>query len=270
MNYFIDFEANIANEIISVGCVNENGETFYSLIKPTKRINPFIEELTGITNTMVETAEDINTVFAKFFDWINKEEDKAKFFCYGDCDINFVLKALKHCNNLQAQLALSLIASNLKDYQLSVKKYFKVNQAIGLVKLISYYRNETVSQSHDALEDALWLKEVYEHINLEELTDCPFSAYKEENQNKSSNNQEKYICQCKKNQVKIEVRVDKHTTYGFKSCGAAADWLINNKFKVQKDDIDRNKICNRINSASLNNKLYFGWTWARKEKEDNV
>lgn len=266
MNYFIDFEANIANEIISIGCVNEKGETFYSLVKPTSRINPFIEKLTGITNEMVKTAEDINVVFAEFFNWIKKEEDKAKFFCYGDCDINFVSKALKHCNNLQTQLVLSLIASNLKDYQLSVKKYFKVDRAIGLVKLISYYRNETVSQSHDALEDALWLKEVYEHINSEELTDCPFADYKKKNQNKSK----KYFCQCKKRDVKIEVYIDKYTTYGFESCGAAADWLINNKFKEQKDDIDRNKICNRINSASLNNKLYFGWTWARKEKEDDV
>lgn len=267
MNYFIDFEANIANEIISVGCVNENGETFYSLIKPTKRINPFIEELTGITNTMVETAEDINIVFSKFFDWIKKDEDKAKFFCYGDCDINFVSKALRQCNNLQAQLVLSLIASNLKDYQPVVTRYFKINQAIGLVKLISYYRNETVSQSHDALEDALWLKEVYDHINSEELTDCPFPGYKEENQSKDKY---KYICQCKKRNVKIEVHIDKYTTYGFKSCGAAADWLINNKMKDQKDNVDRNKICNRINAASLSDKLYFGWTWTRKENEDDV
>ena len=35
MNYFIDFEATqFSNDIISIGCIDENGEEFYSLINP--------------------------------------------------------------------------------------------------------------------------------------------------------------------------------------------------------------------------------------------
>ena len=38
MKYFIDFEATqFSNEIISVGCVREDGKEFYSLVRPEKR-----------------------------------------------------------------------------------------------------------------------------------------------------------------------------------------------------------------------------------------
>lgn len=35
MKYFVDFEATqFAGEIISIGCVREDGKTFYSLVAP--------------------------------------------------------------------------------------------------------------------------------------------------------------------------------------------------------------------------------------------
>ena len=51
MKYFIDFEATqFSGEIISIGCVDENGRQFYTLVKPAKmsEMTDFIEELTGI------------------------------------------------------------------------------------------------------------------------------------------------------------------------------------------------------------------------------
>ena len=43
MKYFIDFEATqFTGVIISVGCINENGDEFYSLVKPDKPITKFI------------------------------------------------------------------------------------------------------------------------------------------------------------------------------------------------------------------------------------
>ena len=52
MRYFIDFEASqFAEEIISVGCVDESGRSFYSLVRPKKpkKVTDFITKLTGIT-----------------------------------------------------------------------------------------------------------------------------------------------------------------------------------------------------------------------------
>ena len=50
MRYFIDFEASqFAEEIISVGCVDESGRSFYSLVRPKKpkKVTDFITKLTG-------------------------------------------------------------------------------------------------------------------------------------------------------------------------------------------------------------------------------
>lgn len=59
MKYFIDFEATEnSNEIISVGCVDENGGEFYSLVQPHKieKLTEFITDLTGITTEDLQNA----------------------------------------------------------------------------------------------------------------------------------------------------------------------------------------------------------------------
>ena len=72
MKYFIDFEATqFTNEIISIGCVREDGNSFYALVKPKKQkaITPFITDLTGITKDMLENEKSSDEVFENFFDW---------------------------------------------------------------------------------------------------------------------------------------------------------------------------------------------------------
>ena len=67
MKYFIDFEAmQFSNEIISVGCVSENGEKFYSLVQPkkAKKITDFITTLTGITYEDLDCAPSADKVFS--------------------------------------------------------------------------------------------------------------------------------------------------------------------------------------------------------------
>lgn len=71
MKYFIDFEAmQFSNEIISVGCVSENGEKFYSLVQPQKaeKITEFITSLTGITYEELFSAPSADKVFSEFYE----------------------------------------------------------------------------------------------------------------------------------------------------------------------------------------------------------
>ena len=64
MNYFIDFEATqFSNDIISIGCIDENGEEFYSLINPGEgKLTSFITELTGITDEMLNKADSLDII----------------------------------------------------------------------------------------------------------------------------------------------------------------------------------------------------------------
>ncbi|MBQ4213637.1 MAG: hypothetical protein II673_00550, partial [Ruminococcus sp.] len=115
MRYFIDFEASqFAEEIISVGCVDESGRSFYSLVRPKKpkKVTDFITKLTGITREEVLAAATADEVFSKLYDWLDKSE-AVKFYCYGDCDRRFAFNTVVTAEDFRAQTALSLIIANI-------------------------------------------------------------------------------------------------------------------------------------------------------------
>ena len=64
-------------EIIEVSALKYRGEVlhdgFSTLIKPTQPITPFITNLTGITNEMVEDAPDIEDVMKDFYEFVGKD-----------------------------------------------------------------------------------------------------------------------------------------------------------------------------------------------------
>lgn len=276
MNYFIDFEATqFSNEIISIGCVREDGETFYSLVKPKKKLTNFIINLTGITQEMIDSAPNSDEVFEKFFNWLCQSEVDACFLCYGNSDLGFVKKNLENSTNLKAQSALSLIGMNLHDYSKTVETHFGLVQHIALKKIVAYYRGvDEVEQTHNALEDALFLKEIYDNIQKEDIVvKCPFPEYaniinnslKEQeifpveqrirvNYNDYSDN--KYqICLCGGKKGGI-VRIT------FTSLDAAINWIIdyNKMYNPIRENIARN-----ILKANNMNKKYCGKYWRIKE-----
>lgn len=181
MKYFIDIEATqFSNEIISIGCVREDGETFYSLVNVAKnKMTNFITELTGITKEDVAEAPSSDEVFTNFYNWIIQDETKAQFFCYGNSDLSFIKRNLNKATTIKAQMGLSILALHLIDYSKCVERHFGLVKSISLKKVLAYYRQVTeVKQNHNALEDALFLKEIYDRINDEDdVVECPFPGY---------------------------------------------------------------------------------------------
>ena len=181
MKYFIDLEATqFSNEIISIGCVREDGETFYSLVNVAKnKMTNFITELTGITKEDVAEAPSSDEVFTNFYNWIIQDKTKAQFFCYGNSDLSFIKRNLNKATTIKAQMGLSILALHLIDYSKCVERHFGLVKSISLKKVLAYYRQVTeVKQNHNALEDALFLKEIYDRINDEDdVVECPFPGY---------------------------------------------------------------------------------------------
>lgn len=187
MKYFIDFEATqFTQEIISIGCVNENGKEYYSLIKPKKMKNltKFITELTGITQEMLVAERNSDEVFAEFFDWMQKDcnDSVAEFYCYGTSDKEFLRKNLKdRTNNFKAQAALSMIMGNLINYSMNVRTHFGLIKDVGLSKVADYFNSSEIAsiQNHNALEDAKMLYKVYLGVeNEKEIIGIPFIEYR--------------------------------------------------------------------------------------------
>lgn len=180
MKYFIDFEATqYTHEIISVGCVREDNETFYSVVNVKRsHMSNFITKLTGITKEEVAAAPSSDEVFSSFYEWIEYDTNPV-FFCYGDTDIAFIKANLLRTNDDRATAALRYISLNLVDYSKYVQTYFGLHKPIALRRLIAYYRGlDIIEQAHNALEDSYFLKEVYDHVSIEEPDINAFPDYK--------------------------------------------------------------------------------------------
>ena len=258
MKYFIDFEATqYTGEIISVGCVDENGREFYTLVQPhkIKKLTKFITELTGITAEDLQNAPTVDEAFSVFYDWLDASQP-AEFYCYGYSDKEFVRHTLRYAASFYAQCGLGLIKSNLADYAQTVKEHFLISNDIALIKVVEYYRKEPVKQSHNALEDALLLKEIYDNMQNEVITECPFPDHqisiKAENAPESAG----------KPAVQIEA-VQGNTTVSFSSYKKAADWVMRTLISKNATVTDKTKsrISNHIRRSIEKDELYFGFKW---------
>lgn len=170
MKFYLDFEATrFSNRIISIGCVAENGKTFYTLVKPgkKKKVDKFITELTGITNEMLAEAPSADQAFAQLADWFEENSSgiAPEFYCYGDSDAVFIQHTLADMEDTKACLCAMAIGGNLIDYAGVVKKFFvaKSDMALRKVYMLIQSKQELV-QKHDALEDALMLQCVVENL----------------------------------------------------------------------------------------------------------
>jgi len=76
LNWF-DLETTGLNpfkdEIIEVAVLNNDGNKYSSLVKPKKRITPFITNITSITNDMVEEQPDEETILKRFVEFIKAD-----------------------------------------------------------------------------------------------------------------------------------------------------------------------------------------------------
>lgn len=284
MNYFIDFEATqFSNEIISIGCVRENGDTFYSEVRAKKKITSFITSLTGITDEQNKKADSSDDVFRAFFKWLCEyPQDRAIFYCYGNSDFNFVKKNLNLTHNLGAQAALSVIGMNLYDYSATTKAHFGLAKNISLIKLVAYYRGvESIEQAHNALEDALYLKEVFENVSIEkEVLGHPFPDY--ENDLPNIKDIESFLDGSKASTKSprellrsVKHRIDMYDCQGdvieesFDSIQEARNYLIKKLGSIDKWKVDKNKIENKIINANRTKTQYTGHYWSIVILEDS-
>ena len=169
MNFYLDFEATrFSNRIISIGCVAGNGNTFSTLVHPgKKKVDKFITELTGITNEMLEGAPDANLAFIELYNFIvsNHDGEAPCYYVYGNSDVDFIKATLRHMSHPLACMCAQAIGGNLIDYATTVKKFFVAKSDLALRKVYMLVQEEkSLVQKHDALEDALMLQTVVDHL----------------------------------------------------------------------------------------------------------
>ena len=170
MNFFIDFEANSpTNEIISIGCVSETGETFYELLKCSTPLSPYVKKVTHLTQKDIDKADDAEKVFNRFFDWVIRTSNGAywndlNFYHYGQGDAAFVKATIGHIKKSCLYQLMAVLAIRMIDYEKSVRRAFESADSIALIGAANYFKEKPEDQTHNALDDAELLRFVYENI----------------------------------------------------------------------------------------------------------
>lgn len=170
MNFYIDVEATQpANEIISIGVVAENGDTFSSLVQPTlSELDNYVSELTHITKTDLEEAPDIDLVLSRLSDWIINRAGyflNAHFYSYGN-DCTFFKATLPAVKSTKSFICIACIMANLQDISSHVFDFF--HGTVSLINAFNYIKCLNNEQKHDPLEDAQMLRTIIDFTRCNE------------------------------------------------------------------------------------------------------
>ena len=276
MKYYIDFEATqFSNEIISIGCVREDGEEFYSLVKSNKKLTDFIVKLTGLTQEMIDEAPGPNEVFKSFWEWCHQGDSVPEFYCYGNCDTSFVKATFNKTTDFTAASMLGYLSLRLNDYAPIVKAKFGLIKNIALVKMAEYFKGEEIIQRHNALEDAKMLKYVADCIdNMEggEADDTYFTEWrtktvvvagKEETVQNYTLPSGKELSLTKDESVKKFHRIRKgKIVQTFENASDAVAWVYNQlPSEEEKEKVKLKNLFNNLRKASTKNTMYFNYKW---------
>ena len=247
MKYYIDFEASEALEkIISIGCIKDNGEEFYSLVNTNDPITPKIERITSITQEELDKARSSKEVFEEFYDWCDKDDNLPEFVCYGDGDYNFVYNTFVDAASLKEASILGYIYTNMEDVSLEIKEHFYVNKTISLEKLGKHFIPDMDGQNHNALDDAKLLKTVYEAMKNNAIEVNTFKEYLDSSGYHPTIN-------------KVVMLNGDKLIKEFNSMDEAVTWVKNqpnDKGPSYTQNIDE-----KINRAAKDGGKYFGGNW---------
>lgn len=257
MNFYIDFEATQPEqEIISIGIVAGNGETFYSLIKPQfSSISQYITDMTGITPEMANKANSFDTIMSQVWHWCRKQEDNItlwSIYVYGDSDVEFLKSTLPNAKSEAAILITSIMIATIKDYSIEVAKYF--HGTTSLIKAFNYLKSLEDKQKHNALEDAMMLAEVYgKTLHAEPLEANPFATTSTECGFNFPNG--RFYCKSAGKNAKEREFANIHD---------AMEWIIEHKIgKNERSNVRRDKMAVKIMIAIKKKKTYMQYKWRR-------
>lgn len=258
MNFYIDFEATQPEqEIISIGIVAENEETFHSLIKPQfSSISKYITDITGITPEMANKANSFDTIMSQVWHWCRKQEDNItlwNIYVYGDSDVEFLKSTLPNAKSEAAILITSIMIATIKDYSIEVAKYF--HGTTSLIKAFNYLKSLENEQRHNALEDAMMLAEVYSKtLYAEPLEANPFTTTTPTECNFNFPKGRFFCKGAGKNAKERE----------FANIHDAMEWIIEHKIcQNERPNIRRDKMAVKIMIAINKKKTYMQYKWRR-------
>ncbi|AKN30913.1 exonuclease [Clostridium carboxidivorans P7] len=180
-------------EIIQIGAVklDENLQIISILNKLVKPelytvMNPFVEEMTGITIDMLNTEQPFQEVYKEILEFIGN--DKNILCVWGACDIKELFRNIQYHN-----LDISPISKEYINIQFYASKYLNCPKGtnIGLKNAAELLNINIENKFHNALNDAYYTAEVFKKIPKKNINIIKYDVNK--NMKPTRNNTEKSI-----------------------------------------------------------------------------
>jgi DNA polymerase III alpha subunit (gram-positive type) len=187
---FLDLEGTqFSHEIIALGAckcaLDEKGnikkrtqcKKFKIYVKPLGSIGKFVSSMTQINEQILkEEGFSFESALRKFNAFINQPLDKCAFIVFGSNDAKMILDSINYSQPKNAMIGYSIV-NNCIDYQMFISQFIKDehNNNYSLVNYLKVFNLEPVGISHDPLNDALDLKNLY--IAFEKNKDIVLNEY---------------------------------------------------------------------------------------------
>lgn len=156
--------------------LEENCPTFHSFVKPV--INPeltlFCQDLTGITQNMVDKAPNVEQVLDSLFVWLKKEDlidaddsmtGKFSFCSCGNFDLNLISPLVKKCRYADT----NDLPVYFKEW-INVKKTFIQHKDIwpkGLYHMLEILEQKPIGRLHSAIDDCKNLANIVGGLHID-------------------------------------------------------------------------------------------------------
>lgn len=172
---FLDFEGTqFSHEIIAIGCCkvkcDENGNINQSDIQYYKRyvksygpIGKIVTNMTSISNdTLKNDGVTLEIMLEEFKQFIGDNLDDCAFLTFGSNDVKMLVDSIKISRPENEYIGLEICKRTI-DFLAFISQYIrdKNGNNYSLTNYLKLYNQEPNGQSHDPLNDAIDLKNLY-------------------------------------------------------------------------------------------------------------
>ena len=187
---FIDFEGTqYSHEIIASGLIKckiddecniieESNDGLLIYTKPRSMIGKIVTKMTSITEEFIkDNGISWGDTITKISEYIGDDIDDTIFVCFGSNDPKMILESCRYSHPENAIIAKQWL-NNFLDIMTFMSQYIRDdnNNTYSLVNFLKLYGVDPVGVSHNPLNDAIDLKNLYKAFL--ENKDVAFNEYK--------------------------------------------------------------------------------------------
>lgn len=190
------FSNGLRHEVIQIGAimVDENFKIiskFNTFVKPEfSQISSFLEELTGISNSMVEDAPSFLVAFDNYVSWVTEKSNGDEYltFCWSPSDYNQLFRECSAKGKHRKEL-INEIMTSFVDLQSMFGAWIEWEKPVSLDMALSLCEFEFVGDRHSAYYDAVNTSRILFRF-LQNNSNCKFPLiYKEGTKSHKKRNQ---------------------------------------------------------------------------------